>query len=51
MSFLQFYTLSTNKITKDFQPKTGKLLSQLLLNKPLKKIIIHFFTGQKIFSS
>jgi hypothetical protein len=50
MPFLQFYTtLPANKIPKDFQFKTGKLLSQLLLNKPLEKIVIHLFTDQKIF--
>ncbi len=51
MPLLQFYTtLPANKIPKNFDLKTGQLLSQLLLNKSLEKFVIHLFTDQKLFS-
>jgi hypothetical protein len=52
MPFLQIYvTLPETKVPKDFQLKTAQILTQVLKNKPMERIVVHLLTDQKIFAS
>lgn len=51
MPLLQFYTsLPANKVPENFQFKTAQILSQVLTNKPIQRLVVHLLTDQKIFT-
>jgi hypothetical protein len=51
MPFLQIYvTLPATKVPENFQLKTAQILTQVLKNKPMDRIVVQLFTDQKIFA-